>query len=158
MTGYTLAVCISTGQRQCNIHLPNVTDTCYESLEVTNRTVNVILVNYPESNVNPNTTVVQLALGLNERNVEKFLVNAETTSGETTIELTTLPRETSPNPTGADSSSNTLIAALVPAITATLLIVVAAIAVMMTCCLRQKLQRKKYILPSGTEKAVQELT
>lgn len=70
--GYTLAVCIFTGQTNCNKLFQNATNVCYGQRQDSNRTFNVLLVDFPELGEGPNS-VFEVVSALNQRNVHQFL-------------------------------------------------------------------------------------
>ncbi len=79
LTGYTLAICISTGQANCNALLQNASDVCYDLLEEVNKTVNVVMVNFPELGIG-NDSVFTVVANLNNRNIMRFSLEREVTT------------------------------------------------------------------------------
>ena len=67
--GYTFAVCITNAQAACNNILFNAMEKCFSLRRKGDRTVNVILVDYPEMNI----SVFAVTTVLNELNVKNFL-------------------------------------------------------------------------------------
>ena len=67
--GYTLAICISNGQAACSGLLQNATDKCLKFRN--NRTVNVLLVDFPDSN---GSIVFEIVADLNQKNIERFIL------------------------------------------------------------------------------------
>ncbi len=70
--GYTLAICIRTGQMSCNNHLQNASNICYGLREAANRTVNVVLVDFPQLGQGTAASVFNVTRELNDRNIERF--------------------------------------------------------------------------------------
>ena len=70
--GYTVAVCITNAQAACNSVLFNAMEKCFRLRREGKRTVNVILVDYPEMITN-NVSVFAVTMVLNELNVKNFL-------------------------------------------------------------------------------------
>ena len=87
-TGFALGVCNTNVQLDCNVQLENITSVCHDVRQQYGQTVNVILVNYPEQAVSPNT-VFDVADMLNQRNVETYLPSMMTTQFEVTTNATT---------------------------------------------------------------------
>ena len=85
--GYTVAVCITNAQAACNYILLDAMEMCFSIRREENRTVNVILVDYPEMTTN-NVSVFSVAMVLNEMNVRNILNerSTEITSGERSTE------------------------------------------------------------------------
>ena len=83
--GYTFAVCIVNAQAACNDILLDAMEMCFSIRREENRTVNVILVDYPEMATN-NVSVFSVAMALNEMNVRNILGNRST---ETTTDYET---------------------------------------------------------------------
>lgn len=67
--GFTLGVCLTNGQENCNLFLPNATLQCYNLRRYNNRTVNVVLVDYPEL---PLSSVFEVIRVLNEENIRLY--------------------------------------------------------------------------------------
>lgn len=87
-TGYLLGICNTDVQQDCNPRLADYAEECYRMRQQYNQTVNVILVNYPEQAVFPNT-VFEVAKLLNERNIDKYLQTTTTTYTVQSIITTT---------------------------------------------------------------------
>lgn len=86
---HNFGVCISDMSQRCHSHLYNVTGSCYEERKHVNRTVNMVLVDYPEHVSSP-YTVTDTTRWLNEKNIRHFLGREPIT--RPTTEATTLPR------------------------------------------------------------------
>ena len=69
--GYTLAICIFTGVANCEPFIRNTTEACYRHREDVNRTVNVLLVDYPQLTTT-NNSVFSIVADLNVENVWRF--------------------------------------------------------------------------------------
>lgn len=113
--GYTLAVCIDTGQESCNEKLQNATEICYGFRYGENRTVNIVLVDFPNLGSGQNS-VFEVVSDLNTRNVQRFIGNRRTTTdgGDMT---TILPQNTTDGSTSSASAlpTNASISLLVTA-------------------------------------------
>ena len=81
LTGHTLAVCMDEGQIMCGRFLQTASNDCYDFREEENRTVNVVLVNYPESGIGANS-VISVVDELNNRNINRFRVVMEIVTSE----------------------------------------------------------------------------
>ena len=110
--GYTVAVCIENGQDMCNLILRNATQKCYGFRTVENRTVNILLVDYPERGMGQNS-VFKVVQELNSMNVEQYVELPVTVTGTGTgtgtepESTTTLDISGSGNETRTDASSAT---------------------------------------------------
>ena len=67
--GYTLGICIFNGQAACSGQLQNATDKCLEFRGY--RTVNILLVDFPDSS---GSNVFEIVANLNQKNIERFIL------------------------------------------------------------------------------------
>lgn len=82
--GYTLAICIGNGQSRCSSLLQNATDKCLEFRN--NRTVNVLLVDFPGAE---GSIVFEIVADLNQKNIERFISPDVTTPTESSGNFST---------------------------------------------------------------------
>lgn len=99
--GYTLVVCISDGQASCNEILQNTTEICYGLRQEGNRTVNVVLVDYPNRNMG-NNSVFAIVSDFNRRNVLQYISEPATTLDGGTV---TTPEDVTAVSSATDLSS-----------------------------------------------------
>ena len=90
--GYIVALCITNAQVACNDILLDAMEMCFSIRREENRTVNVILVDYPEMATN-NVSVFSVAIEMNMRNILNER-STEITSGERSTEITSGERST----------------------------------------------------------------
>ena len=64
-------LCIFEMAELCSLQLYNASDACYYQRRDNGKTVNWIMIDFPDLTVSPNT-VVEVAQGLNERNIEYY--------------------------------------------------------------------------------------
>ena len=76
--GYTVALCIVNAQAACNNILLDAMGKCFSLRRKRNKTVNVILVDYPEIVTTNLMSVLSVAMVLNEMNVRNILVEQST--------------------------------------------------------------------------------
>ena len=70
LSGFTLAVCISVGQTFCNDILANASKTCFNFLRMETKTLNVILVDYVQPEMEQPGSVFSIVSNLNILNTE----------------------------------------------------------------------------------------
>ena len=110
--GFTLGVCLINGQENCNVFLPNATLQCYNLRRSNNRTVNVVLVDFPEL---VNSSVFEVVRVLNEENIRLYnplsTVNsaATPTSDGTIVYRFTTTSQSKPATTSIESIFNSLV-------------------------------------------------
>lgn len=76
--GYTLVICINEGQASCNEILRNSTEVCYGLRQEGNRTINIVLVDYPNSGMDSNS-VFAVVSDFNRRNVLQYISDPAST-------------------------------------------------------------------------------
>ena len=70
--GLDLNFCVSDMAKLCSLSLKKAADECYKQRAKHDKTVNVLLVDYPVSKYYPKQSVVDIAKILNERNIKRF--------------------------------------------------------------------------------------
>ena len=91
-TGYTLVACINDGQDSCNEVLENATERCYGLRQEGNRTVNIVLVDFPNRITTGTVAVFEIVSDLNWRNVLQYVgASAISTSDELVTTFSVVP-------------------------------------------------------------------
>ena len=91
-TGYTLVACINDGQDSCNEVLENATERCYGLRQEGNRTVNIVLVDFPNRITTGTVSVFEIVSDLNWRNVLQYVgASAISTSDELVTTFSVVP-------------------------------------------------------------------
>lgn len=103
-TGYTLVSCIHDGQDSCNRVLQSATEMCYGLRQEGNRTVNIVLVDFPNRNTPGTVSVFEIVSEFNRRNVLQVVTTpADVTANELTTFFTTEPVNTAGTSTAMSS-------------------------------------------------------
>jgi hypothetical protein len=98
--GYTLVPCISEGQDSCNEVLQNATEVCYGLRQAGNRTVNIVLVDFPNIET---SSIFEIVSELNARNVQRYVTNPVTV--DYGVDITTSSDMTNIMSSATDSAS-----------------------------------------------------
>lgn len=83
-TGYMLGLCNTNVQQDCNMRLADYIEECHGMRQQHDKTINVILVNYPELG----DAVFEAASLVNERNLARYIPSATTVQPNTTSATT----------------------------------------------------------------------
>ena len=69
LSGFTLAICINFGQVFCNRRLANASETCFNFLRMETKTLNVVLIDYVQIQMEQPESVFAVVAEMNSHNI-----------------------------------------------------------------------------------------